>query len=352
MYLPSRPVTVLQRSQDHDAAESRIAAALSAAAAATVVRVDYRVGDGITYPTPVHDVLAAFDWVKANLVCAVTTSPGSQQSATQTARIGVCGQLLGGSLATMLALTESRLTDVTIGALAAHNPIVDWVFPQQDDMLDEKDHGDEPGDFVPESVVLTRSTGKTKKKKQTSWNLYQSDSALSPSTLLSMRESIFRKPAAYFDPFASPALFFRSPGADVPADPSRLTEEPISANGSEPPTRRRKVHRVFPPATSNIVLPRTLLSFNRQCILWDQNEELVRLMKRSIIRSLASRDGPASESDESEDDTSKAIGIAEAEKRIQTAVLDGPTTIWGAGKEAEWRPHVEEMGAWLQNALG
>src|ERR1700712_3435894 len=66
LYLPTGPVARESCIVDDD----QVIAALSAASNAIVVRVNYRLGNGFRYPTPIHDVLAGFDWVKQNISTA------------------------------------------------------------------------------------------------------------------------------------------------------------------------------------------------------------------------------------------------------------------------------------------
>jgi hypothetical protein len=147
-----------------------------------LTRVTYR------YPTPVHDTLIGFDWILETL---------------QPSRLGVVGTHIGGSLALMLALTEPRY----IHAVAALEPVCDWT------SLDEF--------CTSSSASLDTSTHHRKKPHHAPSDLV---------TLLEARERFFATPGRYFDSFASPILFLRSAGKDVPkAWPRYLTgpEYPI-----------------------------------------------------------------------------------------------------------------------------
>lgn len=151
------------------------------------VPLQLRVGDNTQprnlyyhYPTPVHDTLAGFDWVMQNL---------------QPKRIGLFGTHIGGSLALMLALTEPR----SVHSMAALDPVCDWT------SLDE---------------YCTASRDASRRR--------QVPKDLVP--LLEARERLFATQERYFDSFASPMLFLRSPGKYVPkAFPKYLTgpEHPI-----------------------------------------------------------------------------------------------------------------------------
>ncbi|KAL2826107.1 hypothetical protein BDW59DRAFT_145496 [Aspergillus cavernicola] len=251
----------LSISRDVDTAS---AWALADITAATVVTINYRLGalpssedknsspstqDGgdlqsqeisYRYPTPVHDTLIGFDWVLQNL---------------QPTRLGVVGTHIGGSLALMLALTEPS----SVHAVAALDPICDWT------SLDE--------------YCTSSGLAQSARRKR-----HQAPRDLVP--LLEAREKFFSAPEKYFDSFASPVLFLRSAGKDVPkmfpkyltgpehpvpvldkkesedpleswdaylsedpfydgAEPSNLEE--LDANGNRPPVRRRKALSRWPP---------------------------------------------------------------------------------------------------------
>ncbi|RHZ56976.1 hypothetical protein CDV55_105808 [Aspergillus turcosus] len=133
------------------------------------------------YPTPVHDTLAGFDWVQQNL---------------QPARLGVLGTHIGGSLALMLALTEAQ----SVHAVAALEPICDWAGLDEHCLLMEEHQAHEEN---------TAS-----KKKRGAGSRVPAAHDLVP--LLEAREKFFATPERYFDAFASPVLFLRSAGKDVP----------------------------------------------------------------------------------------------------------------------------------------
>ncbi|BCS27377.1 uncharacterized protein APUU_60425S [Aspergillus puulaauensis] len=188
----------------HHMANDIVAArVLADVTSSTVVTIDYRLGEipydegqvplqlrvgsntqpkslYYRYPTPVHDTLAGFDWVMQNL---------------QPKRIGLFGTHIGGSLALMLALTEPRL----VHTMAALDPVCDWT------SLDE---------YCTASRDIPR-------RRQVPKDLVP---------LLEARERLFATQERYFDSFASPMLFLRSPGKYVPkVFPKYLTdpEHPI-----------------------------------------------------------------------------------------------------------------------------
>ncbi|KAJ5993782.1 hypothetical protein N7451_009506 [Penicillium sp. IBT 35674x] len=241
LYLPPGPIfqgsegeKSVQNQSDHDiplnprrnleleipGSNQSLQHALASMASATVVTVNYRLGaaDNGTpltrgtesepesqkgpdskrqtakfykYPTPVHDTLAGFDWIRNNL---------------QPTQLGVFGSHIGGSLALMLALTEPQV----VHAVAAHEPICDW--PGLDEYCTHEDNADQGSS--------------TKQKRSTRRKSAPAD--LVP--LLKARERFFTSFERCFDAFASPVLFLRSAGRDIPKTfPQYLTgpEYPI-----------------------------------------------------------------------------------------------------------------------------
>ena len=140
------------------------------------------------YPTPVHDTLAGFDWIQRHL---------------RPAQLGVFGSHIGGSLALMLALTEAQ----TIRAVAALEPVCDW-----------------PG--LDEYCAFEESTSSDGATKQKQRRPAKKKASAPPDLvpLLEARERFFATPERCFDAFASPILFLRSAGRDVPKNfPQYLT---------------------------------------------------------------------------------------------------------------------------------
>lgn len=274
-------------------------------------------------------------------------------------RYGVCGQLVGGSLATMLALTESRLGESRIAAAAVSNPIVDWVFPEKAEKMEltsmDDLGGPLEGSYISMKAMATRS--KKAKKISTSWETYKDGESLSSETLLSARRQLFRKPASYFDSFASPILFFRSPGADVPRDENVFHEDEEDDNTDvSSKSARRKAYKAFPPTASSLMLPDMRISLGEATPLYDQGEELVKLLRRSIIRTREGRAGNQAmldrfEEEELDETRKNAIALEEAERRIEFH-MPGRSAIWGSPSEPQWRNDVMEVGAWFRKVLG
>ncbi|CEO60761.1 hypothetical protein PMG11_05307 [Penicillium brasilianum] len=140
------------------------------------------------YPTPIHDTLAAFDWIQTHL---------------QPAQLGVLGSHIGGSLALMLALTEAQ----SVKAVASIMPICDW--PGLDEYCTTEQLSASGG--TTDQASQGKSTKRASKKKA---HRVTAPTDLVP--LLAAREALFASPERCFDAFASPILFLRSAGRDVP----------------------------------------------------------------------------------------------------------------------------------------
>jgi acetyl esterase/lipase len=267
--------------------DAKIIAALSAASNGTIVRVNYRSGAEARYPTPVHDVLAGYDYVKERFAAESWTTRAGRVKKTHL-RIGVCGQLVGGSLATALGLTESHLAQDRIAAVAVNSPIIDWVFPNRELSIADAMTGD-VDDKADEALEKTVRRKRKSKARLPSWEAFsEMHSIIRTSTLEAIRTELFRKSANYFDPFASPVHFFRSSSSNIPADPTIIADgdDPLSALQL---AKSRKAHRIFPPSNSTLILPNVRLSGGVENPLYDSNEEFVKLLRRSIVRTALSR---------------------------------------------------------------
>lgn len=235
------------------------------------------------WPTPIHDTMFGYEWLIKNL---------SRKPSLKRRAVYVYGSYLGASLATSLALTESHTHEpMAVRGLLAFNGIYNWSrmlpgHPTNQKILEDADalhpsSGDDagPGDEHDRDVAPMRE--------------------LTPT--------LFRNPSDLFDPFASPVLFFhtagmlvpssftgpasyRYPGEDVddyayvysdPEDPPPPTpyeagEEDEaeqdedgagdtdsstlrSARANGPFAQPRKGYFAFPPRTSSLKIPETLL---------------------------------------------------------------------------------------------
>ena len=194
-------------------------------------------------------------------------------------RLGICGELAAGSLAAMLALTECKMEYPRVSAAAIGNPILDWtdIFPQGREMrIDDlqSKHQNESDESDTFSIL--------------------DEPALSVSALMVRRKDCFRKPEDFFDPFASPTLFFRTPCFDLPYQPPHpLLLEIIERSDNKPTKksedpsilkRKRLYHRAYPPLGSRLELPPMKFAIGDDFVLRDQALELASLMRRSVRR--------------------------------------------------------------------
>ena len=208
IYLPPGPLFQPSHQDDRETGRDLTPQALASITSFTVVTINYRLGEVdrstaaakeqnrqrcYKYPIPVHDTLAGFDWTLRNL---------------EPSRLAVFGSHIGGSLALMLALTEAQ----SVQAVAALDPICDWVGLDDYCTMAVKDIPRRTRKTVPEDLV----------------------------PLLEMRYRLFRTPSGYFDAFASPVLFLRSAGRDTPRTfPKYLTgsEHPVPVLDLPPGTQ-------------------------------------------------------------------------------------------------------------------
>jgi acetyl esterase/lipase len=276
---------------------------LALSAYATIISIHYRLSADIPYPTAIHDVLAGYDWIQKHLVQHDVDLDSAYPSSTTT-RIGVCGELIGGSLATMLALTECRPRDSTISAAAVGNPIADWtaLFPSPE-----------------------RSES--------------ADARISEESLVQVREKLSSKPEHYHDPFASPLLFFRTPSTslpdpynqglpglslDLPPDPYALGEDVLAV-----PDRLRRSHRKYPPAGSALRLPHMRIEVGRQSGIRQQGEDLEERLLKSVKYW--------------EDEAYGAVGAEALKAKIRLVEREG-VGLWG-------EKELADVGGWLGDVL-
>lgn len=299
IYLPRGP---LRPSQGSNPLSS-----LAFSSSATVVRVDYRLSAQQPYPTPIHDVLAGYDWIKKHLG-GITSPVGPASSTAGRRKLGVCGELIGGGLAAMLALTECHFGKQGISAAALGNPVVDWtaLFPEV-----------QSADSVNQSSPSTPND------------------SLTIQSLLTLRNKIFHKPAHFFDPFASPALNFRIPSFDLPVEvPHYLLQHSkpevlIETDSSEATAKKRRSHRKYPLLSQGLRLPTVRVEVGNDNLLKPQGAELAELMQRSI--SLWENEG------------GYLAGHTEGRERIQLVQREG-LGFWGDRE-------ITEIGNWFFKAF-
>ncbi|OQO03878.1 hypothetical protein B0A48_10519 [Cryoendolithus antarcticus] len=191
----------------------------------------------------------------------------------------------------MLGLTECRRGEASVVAAAVSNPLVDWVFPQDGEVGHAKSSVAKFGFQHP---------------------------GLTAADLLNTRAGLFRKPADYFDPFASPILFFRTAGTEppLPMAPTVTDEleqlslldredffreqQLLSSISNTPPAAptespsqsivtKRKASRMFPSKDLKLILPSFHISTGTTSPLCDQAKELSGALRKSVIRQHRAR---------------------------------------------------------------
>jgi len=326
----------------------------------TIAQVNYRLSSANPYPTPVHDVLAGYDWAQEHLLPkrSITRAGRSEH----VGRVCVVGELVGGSLATMLAVTECRKGEPGVVAAAINNPLADWV--QADGELEVTS---------PKSSLA---------------KFGQKHVGLEIDDLLRARGNYFLKPETYFDPFASPLLFFRTPGSAVPLDRtsevddldllsaieredfhrqqmllsgmSNMSLQNIASAPEEIRPSMRKASRLFPNKNLKLDLPSFYLTTGRTSPLSDQAQELSQTLRKSIIRqhrAANSRrsgfghkilmDHEAEQMDE-EQRLEKLAEEEEADEKVNMGWTEG-LGLWdqtAAGKKA-----LENTATWMREKL-
>ncbi|KAL6714530.1 hypothetical protein ACLMJK_007955 [Lecanora helva] len=252
---------------------------LAFGAGATVVEIGYPLSSSSPYPLPVHAALAGFDWTRKNLLNDSNSTGHDPVNSVKPRNIGVCGELIGGSLAAMLALTECHSTTACSGpcgisAVALCNPIVDWTNLFDTNM-----------DPVATDSAQQAFGRKTHETSQTTL-----DQSTMTSELTSMRNRLFPKAESYFDSFASPLLFFRTPTSEIPIDARLSTSNESDGDIATEtpdvePVRKRRSFRKYPPTGFDLELPHMRIEVGNTCVLKDQGIELVECMHRSFQRT-------------------------------------------------------------------
>lgn len=98
-------------------------------------------------------------------------------------------------------------------------------------------------------------------------------------------EAQFRAPVHCWEPFASPALYFRSAPVNIPSNfISQHELKPIHNMQDFVPVPESPRHRIqFPPVDSTLDIPRIRISCCEGGILDQQSEEMAKLLRESII---------------------------------------------------------------------
>jgi hypothetical protein len=298
----------------------------------------------------------------------------------------------------MLALTECKLGSSRIGAAAINNPIVDWVFPDELSELikpapnltpviedDDISYGNDSlmnwGAQQEAEEPITPKPKKTPRSPKSSWKGYSHNTTLPTTALIQAREAFFKKQEDYFDRFASPVCFFRSPKGqlvypeheDALASSSPPTSEVDSPNldpeqglhdamsevdshwpGPALPLptllRCRAYYRRFPPAHLDLDLPSMIITTGSESPLLDQAVELNGMMKRAVARSISSS-RHARDSRDNENDQLKAKAQELADRKVFLNVQDGLGLWTGSHSTERWRKSLEETGLWFKTRI-
>ena len=285
---------------------------LALSANVTVVQINYRLSRSEKYPLPVHDVVAGYDWILRHLVRG---DNGHRDLDKAFGRVGICGELFGGSLAAGLALTECHTRKAGIRAAVLGNPVSDWtaMYPVS-----------KPGS----AEATSRFTKKKVAAPKASWDTFAESSLLPTSAVLKARNTFFSAPEDYFDPFASPVLFFKTPATEVPPDIDPIDEVfaewDLSFREFE---KKRRSPRRYPGPDAYLRLPDTRVWVGDGCVLRDQGIELA----QCIARSNNLHGGP--------DGRGEGTGWERVEVQVKSGV-----GVWG---EKEFK----EMGQWFGQVL-
>lgn len=379
VYLPSGPVV-----PGHREDEDQFVAALALFSKSTIARINYRFTSEHRWPTPLYDVLSGYDWVLDNLL----------EEQSRPAKLGVCGELVGGSLATTLALTECRTGENRIVSAAVNNPIADWVFPDDlpiveparvpeprapdetqfpadHDMMTWWEQQDQKEDA---EEAINKKKPKKRAPKKTSWTSNSDNDRIPTLTLSGERDVLFSSPYQLLDRFASPIHFFRSPhgqllyphdeGYSTSASSSAATPDPVDAEAqmsirhyesfdAESPepvpilSRCRAYARIYPDSATSISLPQWHITSGLQSPLLDQSSELAKMLKRSIARhALRTRTARVMWQDPVE----KAKYESWAALRVRYNTVEG-VGLWTLPDDGPWKVQADDVGQWLHHSL-
>ncbi|KAI0888004.1 uncharacterized protein GGS22DRAFT_154788 [Annulohypoxylon maeteangense] len=295
----------------------------------------------LAWPSPIHDTARAYEWIVENLGPANYTRRD----------IYVYGSYLGASLAVSLTLTETHPhARMGIRGCVAYNGIYNWTTFLPDHRINEKPQH-QSRNILEEILGHPAEDPEFQELKQ-------------------HREALFTKPGYLFDPFASPCLFFHTPGIFVPPDfnstalsPAELLPEDLALLPDDAPElfmptkSPRKSTLIFPPRKSTLKIPEALLLHSSPPqmppSLWrrrqrrkkiaqnnfrTQAEDLAGLMRRSIDKVELKERSRWDESDSWDE---------EAARRVQLQNV-------GLGKGGfELDSKGEELAAaWLEDHMG
>jgi len=197
------------------------------------------------WPTPIHDTLFGYSWLVEHLA---PERNGRRD-------VYVYGSQLGATLAASLALTENHSHQrMAVRGLAAFNGIYNWTM------------------FLPDHRANQPTTTK-------SGRLIPAPQLSEGSPLAFYKRqlpALFSEASGLFDPFVSPCLFFHTPGLFVPksfayseamasmVDSLASASEDGEPAMADPLTPSRKSPLIFPPRSSTLKIPETLLLYDTE----------------------------------------------------------------------------------------
>ncbi|UNI18089.1 hypothetical protein JDV02_004381 [Purpureocillium takamizusanense] len=191
------------------------------------------------WPTPVHDVAFAYAWLVENLA---PPENGRRD-------IYVYGSHLGAGLATSLSLTETHAhSRFGIRGVVAYNGIYNWTMFLPDHRINK-------------SPQRAGARARVTQEPTESFHIRR---------LREEMPGLFDRPSNLFDSFASPSLFFHSPGLHVPPSFTMSMDDiaaidAMTSDEDEPtiPLKTpRKSHLIYPPRQSTLKIPETLLLYD------------------------------------------------------------------------------------------
>lgn len=313
----------------------------------------------LQWPTPVHDMAFAYAWLKEYLT---PEKPARRD-------VYVYGSFLGASLATSLALTESYAYDrFAVRGLTTYNGVYNWTM------------------FLPTHPIHTIK-----------WEKLGAKSLTKGAHLQKMRESmpgLFTQPANLFDTFASPSLFFHNPALAVPDSfdalfsPFSHMPDKVSLMTSQDKKiytllaaarlkAPRKTYIPFPPRSSNLRIPETLLLHDREEVktviarkvsrrkgntFKNQAQELAELMRMNINKDeLGERERLGQVMDSWTVEASRRVGVRELGEESESFRLNenGEDEVSEWLEDIIWRKRVinrplkddkRPVGEWVEDS--
>ncbi|KAI9691138.1 MAG: hypothetical protein M1822_008758 [Bathelium mastoideum] len=386
LWLPSGLPQLVTNRDESPTHEDFCPISLAKTVSATVIQINYRLSRDHCYPTPVHDVLAGYDWVVKNVVPKLTHFSTYRYGKrgfnnNNNVRLHVCGELVGGSLASMLALTECRIGETGVNAALINNPITDWINLQEPSPQSHRSAGGYRGKTIPPDINQPQRI-KSGRPEVPSPKPFAPNAYLRSSCISAARSTLFKDFSSYSDPFASPFFFFRTTGAIPPSldDSGAIpplpqeengTSSPMTSDGGEPQVIAvpRKAYLKYPPSSAALRLPPFRIELGAQFPLRDQIEEFASVLKRSHRlhgsgrgRSKRSEDTPgkiesAGNIDEMKQDWDESMSSlqahptaqdAELARMVQLSVKDG-VGLWDRYTEEQKIETVVEIGHWLKD---